>query len=203
MRPTVPNSGTVDAAFRALEKRLTPVRKKINSQAAQRMRCGDYDLAQKWMDVGSSVIDFAERTNAFKQEWKQLTRAVRIANSVKEETTAKTTIKARSSNTPAWKFCTPALEVTASRGGIASHDDVVQDLEKSMALELTKKDRESKPPQSMPLWHVTVRKAYRQCQREGWIEKRAGGVWKITPKGRGVLAQSERQDGSGVGQRVE
>jgi hypothetical protein len=72
---SIPNSTTVDSAFRTVEKRLKQVRKKINTQAAKEMKGGDYGSAQKWMDIGRSVTDFAERVDAFGQEWKRLSKA--------------------------------------------------------------------------------------------------------------------------------
>ncbi len=36
-------------------------------------------------------------------------------------------------------------------------------------------------------WHLALDKAYRRCQRQGWIEKRTDGQWCITAKVRVVL----------------
>jgi len=190
VKPSIPNSGAVDSTFRTLEKRLKKARKKINTQAANEMKGGDYEPAQKWMEIGRSVADFAERVEAFAQEWKRLTKATRIANAAAEgHTPARAAVRTRSTKTPAWKFCTAALEILVSKGGSASHEDVISGLEQSMASVLTEKDRESKSPRNPPRWHGAVKKAYKQCQREGWIEKRTNGVWKVTSKGREVPSQ--------------
>lgn len=191
MRPSIPNSAVVDSAFHTLEKRLKRARKKINAQAAREMKSGNYGSAQKWMDVGRSVADFAERVDVFGQEWKRLAKATRIANATSEGNgPPKARTGTRSPKTPAWKFCTPALEFLASKGGTASHEEVISGLEQSMGATLTEKDRESKAPRNPPRWHGAVKKAYKHCQREGWIEKRTDGVWKITSKGRGVVPES-------------
>lgn len=198
MKLSIPSSSTVDSAFRTLERRLRQVRKKINAQAAREMKDGDYAPAQKWMAIGSSVADFAGRVEAFGQEWKRLAKATRIASAAAEgQAPPKVASSIRSTKTPAWKFCTPALEALVARGGSASHEEVLSDLERSMTSVLTEKDCESKSPGHSPLWRGAVKKAYKQCQREGWIEKRSGSVWKITPKGRAVLDQkSERGPGA-------
>ena len=197
MKPTIPNAGTVDSVFRALARRLKQVRKEINTQATRKMKAGDYGLAQRWIDVGRSVADFGERGEAFRQEWKQLTRAVHVANASVGVQTPPRAVRKGSSTTPAWKFCTAALEALVSRGGSASQEEVLLDLERSMASDLTEKDRQYKPPRNAPLWHGAVKKAYKQCQREGWTEKRTGGEWKITPRGRAVLArESEGEPGT-------
>jgi hypothetical protein len=187
---SIPNSTTVDSAFRTVEKRLKQVTKKINAQAAREMKGGEYSSAQKWMDIGRSVADFAERVDAFGQEWKQLARASRIANSGADKLgPVKVTSGSARGKTPAWKFCTPALQALVSMAGSARHEEVLQELERSMTSILTEKDKQSKSPGSAPLWHLAVKKAYKQCQREGWIEKRSGSAWKITPQGRAVLDQ--------------
>jgi Mrr N-terminal domain len=193
---SIPNSTTVDSAFRTVEKRLKRVRKKINAQAALEMKGGDYSSAQKWMEVGRSVTDFAERVDAFGQEWKRLAKATRIANSGVEKQSPVKVISGRGkSKTPAWKFCTPALQALVSMGGGARHEEVLQELERSMLSVLTEKDNEPKSPGGTPLWHAAVKKAYRQCQREGWIEQRTVGMWKITPKGRSVLDDEKGRTG--------
>jgi hypothetical protein len=185
---SIPNSTTVDSAFRSVEKRLKQVRKKINTQAAREMKGGDYSSAQKWMDIGRSVADFAERVDAFGQEWKRLARATRIANSGADKL-GHVKVTSGKGKTPAWKFCTPALQALVSMGGSAKHEEVLRELERLITSVLTEKDKQSKSPGSAPLWHLAVKKAYKQCQREGWIEKRSGTVWKITPQGRAILTQ--------------
>jgi len=190
VKHNIPKSGTVDSVFRTLEKRLKNVRKKINGQAARQMKGGDYSSAQRWMEIGRSVSDFAERVEAFGNEWKRLTKATRIANAeTAGQAPPRIAIRARSVKTPAWKFCTPALELLSSKGGSLNHQEVLLGLEQSMSSTLTDKDRESKSPRNAPRWHGAIKKAYKECQREGWIEKRTEGAWKITPKGRAVVAQ--------------
>ncbi len=203
MKLTIPNSGTIDSVFRTLEKRLKKIRKKINAQAARQMKGEDYGFAQKWMETGRSVADFAKRVEAFGQEWRRLTKATRIANvAAGEQGAPKVAIRTRSTKTPAWKFCTPALEFLVSRGGSASHEQVLSGLEQSMLSALTEKDRKPKPPLNAPRWHGAIKKANRLCQREGWIEKRADGVWKITPKGRAVLSQGHADVGVPVNAEI-
>ena len=190
MKLSIPNAAAVDSAFRTVEKRLRQVRRKINAQAARQMKGGDYSSTQKWMEIGRAVGDYADRVDAFGQEWKRLSKATRIANTITEKhAPVKGTSGRVRSKTPAWKFCTPALQAVLSMGGDAKNEDVLQKMEQSMTSALTDKDHQSKSPGGAPLWHMAVKKAYKQCQREGWIEKRSGNVWKITPKGRAILDQ--------------
>jgi hypothetical protein len=82
VRPSIPSSKTVDSALRLVEKRLSLARKKINSSAAKEMKADHYEAAQKWMEMGRSVADFAQRLEAFAEEWKRLVKATRIVASV-------------------------------------------------------------------------------------------------------------------------
>ena len=192
MKLGVPNSATVDSAFRSVEKRLNTVRKKINSTAAKAMKSGNYGVAQKLMENGRAVAEFTDRVEAFVQEWKRLVKTTRLTDKSAEPTTLKVTLR-KPSRTPLWKFCIPALDFVVSRGGSATHDEVITGLEESMGSFLTPKDREPKSPRNPPRWYGTVKKAYKHCQREGWIDKRTDGVWKITAKGREALDGSREQ----------
>jgi DNA-binding transcriptional regulator YhcF (GntR family) len=163
-------------------------------------QCQREGWIEKRSDIGRSVADFSDRVDAFGQEWKRLAKAAQIANSVaKKQVPVKVTSGRGKSKTPAWKFCTPALQAILSIGGDAKHEAVLHELESSMMSVLVDKDYQAKGPGGVPLWHTAVKRAYRQCQREGWIEKRSGGVWRITPKGRAILNQkSEGETGAPV-----
>jgi hypothetical protein len=82
VRSAIPSSQTVNSALRQVAKRLSSVRKRINSSAAKEMKADHYEAAQKWMEMGSSVADFAQRLEAFAEEWKRLVKATRIVASV-------------------------------------------------------------------------------------------------------------------------
>jgi hypothetical protein len=191
VQPSIPNFHTVDSALEGAVKRLGTVRKRINSSAAREMRADHYDVAQKWMEMGRSVTDFAQRLGAFAEEWKRLVKATRIvARAHAGNEAAKPVARATTRRTPVWKFCEPALRALGARGGVASLPELVQDLGRDPSLTLTDFDRATSSPRGAPRWHKAVEQAYRQCQREGWIEKRSDGMWKITPKGAAVVGES-------------
>ena len=145
------------------------------------------------MEIGRSVSDFAQRVEAFANEWKRLAKATRIANAeTAGEAPSRISIKTPPTKTPAWKFCTPALELLNSKGGSLNHQDVLLGLEQSMSSILTNKDREPKSPRNAPRWHGAIKKAYKQSLLEGWIEKRSDGASKITPKGRSMLTPDSK-----------
>lgn len=188
MQPSIPNANAVDSAFRRLAGRLRNARKKINVAAAKQMKSDKYEAAQNWMEIGRAVADFAERVNAFAGEWKRLTKATRIAARAESEAESnKLPPQTMNKNTPTWKVCEPALKVLAGRGGTATLEELVPELEKSLTGTLTESDLALVPSRGVPRWHITLKRAYRHCQREGWIEKHTGGVWKITSKGKAVV----------------
>jgi len=191
MRPSIPNSNAVNTAFRSLEKRLLIARKKINVAAAAQMKENEYDAAKSWMEVGSSVADFAERVAAFSEEWKRLVKATRIAVHADKNHTSggKTGPATGPKRTPAWKFCVPALKAVVSRGGVADMTQVLTDLDVALAASLTEKDRSRDVKRDSPKWHSAVQRAYRQSQREGWVEKNRDGLWKVTQRGKSVAAE--------------
>ncbi len=189
MRPFIPRSEAVDSAFRLLGRRIDGVRKGINAAAAKEMKVGKYEDAQGWMEIGRSVGDFAGRVEAFTQEWKRLVKAARILGRERANAEAdKPSAHAGKKRTPTWRFCEPALRALAGRGGTAALNEIVADLEKSIGASLTEFDRAATGSTGTQRWHMEVQRSYRECQRQGWIEKqkRRDGLWKITPKGRAI-----------------
>lgn len=191
MNPSIPKHTAVDSAFRNLLKRLGAIRKKINSSAAAEMKSGEYEIAQSWIEVGRAVADFEERAGTFGQEWKRLVKATRItARAQTASVLPRAGRDEKSLRTPSWKFCSPALKELLHKGGTASLNEIVTALEESMSQTLTESDREIVRSRGIPRWHVAVQRANRQCQKEGWVEKqkRRDGIWKITTKGKTVVA---------------
>jgi len=191
MRPAIPKPDVVGSSFRALAGRLGKVQKKINAEAAKEMKAGQYEAAQSWMGVGRSLADFAQRVDAFAKEWKTLVRTTRIAARANKPNRAVNGVKTKGpTRTPAWRFCEPALKALAARGGKATTDDLVTDLGKDLAPSLGAPDIRVAPAKGVPQWQIALAQAYRECQREGWIEKRRDGLWKITSAGKRVAAQA-------------
>jgi len=187
MPPCIPRSGVVNSAFRILKNRLSSVQNGINAAAAREMKTGKYDNAQEWIGVGRSVAEFAERVEAFAQEWKRLAKTAHLVpRAPKLPPAEKGTGKANNTRTPAWKFCEPALKILAGKGGTATSNEILTDLGQLLTGRLTEADQALKD--GIPRWHNDIKRAYRQCQREGWIEKdkHREGIWKITSKGRAI-----------------
>jgi hypothetical protein len=182
----------VDSALQKAVNRLDAVRKRVNSSAAKEMRADHYEAAQKWMEMGRSVADFTQRLEAFAEEWKRVVRATRIAAQARSGNEAdRPAAVATTKRTPIWKFSEPALRALAARGGTASLPEILEDLGRESSLALTDRDRAESPPHGAPRWHKAVNQAYKHCQREGWIERRRDGLWKITPSGE-ALGQPKR-----------
>jgi hypothetical protein len=152
------------------------------------MRAGDYDAVQRWMAVGKNVIDFANRLDAFEQEWKRLVKATRIAAANKNSATKVSNAASQGKKaTPASRFYEPAIRALANLGGEATAEQLLRGLESAIGYELTKADLQILPRRGIPRWHRTLESVYRDCIREGWIEKRRDRAWKVTEKGRRLV----------------
>jgi hypothetical protein len=194
VRIGVPQSQTINTAFRLLQSRLSTVEKKINAAAAKEMKLGKYQNAQDWMNVGKTVAEYQQRVKAFDLEWKHLVRAARIAARPMEPIALKKASAPRGGGiTPAWKFCEPSLKALSVHGGRATFAEILADLQEMLAAVLTDADHALSSKKSTPRWHNQVQRAYRQCQGEGWIdkEKRSKGEWRITEKGRALVEKKE------------
>ena len=130
MKPAIPSSHVVDSALGTVSKRLEKVRTRINASAAKEMKADHYEEAKKWMEMGSSVADFAQRLDAFAEEWKRLVKAARIVARADsgENQIAKTAAPSSAKRTPIWRLCEQALRALSARGGAASLAEVVEDL---------------------------------------------------------------------------
>ena len=85
MRPSIPKPSAVDAAFKVLAKRLDAAQKRVNAEAARHLKAGQYETAEKWMEIGRSVSGFVDRVAAFSQEWRHLVRALRIVGKAQKK----------------------------------------------------------------------------------------------------------------------
>lgn len=192
MALSIPNSSSVSSSFRKLLKRLEGVRKKINNSAARETKAGNYEGAKDWMEVGRSVSDFRERAEAFTKEWKALVKGIRAINHDKSEPQEiPSTTVMRPKRLFTWRFCVPILNFVVTQGGTSTTEQVAAQVEQNMGSQLTERDRALSSKTGLPKWQGSLKKAYKHYQREGWIEKRRDGLWKITPKGKAI---TERKD---------
>ncbi len=203
MRPGIPKPTAVDSSFRLLTKRLGSAQKRINREAAREMKSGDYETAQKWMAVGRALADFADRAGAYSAEWRTLVRTSRIAGASETKGTATAGASGRrkeaAQRTPAWRFYQPALRAVLQDGGEATLEQVIARLETDLAGQLSAKDLASSPKGRGPKWHDTIRSVRRLCQREGWLDKAAKDIWRLTEKGRQTASET---DGAGWSRRI-
>jgi hypothetical protein len=190
--PAIPRPEVVSSTFRSLAKHLEKVQRRINAEAAKEMRAGQYTAAQRWMEVGQSLADFAQRVHAYSQEWQTLVRTTRIAGrSDKPPATLRGAATGAPRRTPAWRLCLPALRAVEAHSGKIAMEDLVTDLSRDLAPQLEPRDLQVLPKKGMPRWQVALSQAYRHCQREGWIEKRRDGLWQLTALGRDVVARDQ------------
>jgi hypothetical protein len=189
---SIPNSSSVSFGFQKLLKRLDAVRKKINNAAARETKDGNYEVARNWMEVGRSVADFRDRAEAFSREWKALVKGIRNTNHEKSASKELTSRKAtRGKRLFTWRFCMPILSFIVIRGGTATTEEIIAQVEQNLGSQLTEREKAMSPKTGGPKWHGGMKKAYKHYQREGWIEKRSDGLWKLTSKGKAIAEHEE------------
>jgi hypothetical protein len=189
---SVPNASAVSTSFRKLLKRLDGTRKKINGTVASESKSGDYDAAKEWMEVGRVVSDFRDRAEALHKEWKTLVKGIRASGKQNPINVHSPSSKKGSHKRPfVWRFYKPLLGLLAGRGGNASTEELISELEQGFRDQLTERDLSVSQKTGRPKWQAGIKKVYRQCQREGWIERRRDGLWRITAKGKAIAESKD------------
>jgi len=178
--------GKVQSALRTLQKRLNVARKRVNAEAASQMKAGRYDAAKGVMEIGSSLSDFVTRVDSLSEGWETFSTQ---ANEKAQQLGLGTAATTESKRTSVRKLSIPALRAILAHGGDGEIPDIIPALESSHAPTLTEADRAVAVQRGVPQWHLTLEKAYRYCQRKGWIEKRNDGIWKVTAQGELIAGQ--------------
>lgn len=180
-------TNSVRSAFKTLQKRLSVVTRKVNTEAAAQMKAGRYDSTKALMEIGRSFSQFNSRVDEVGKDWDRL--IAEIGSQLTE--LGLTTAAAQSKVTLPRALCLPALRIALQRGGSAEMDDVIAELGRATPGLLKKGDLVEK--NGSVRWHTALDKAYRRSQRKGWVEKRADGAWHITSKGRAAVNDADAE----------
>ena len=160
----IPHSEIVKRSLKQVENKLNLVVKKINIEAANHTKRGDYDGAAQWINLAKSVMDYEKRLNAFINEWKTIVKTTKI--SIKDSNKE---IKGEPKRTPAWKYYMPILQALSDKGGQAYMKELIVGVEKRIKSELKKKDLEINKRKGLPRWQVTVGGLSSRLRKEGWV----------------------------------
>ena len=205
MASSIRGSHQVDGAFKKVMKRFEATKKKINSSAAKRMKLGEYEAATKWMEVGQAFEAFSKKFEVIQQEWDDLIVASEKALEGVESNAPKARKKlalnersdiAREAADKAWKTMRssawispqklriPALQALVKHGGTASLEEMLGDLHKYVLSEFPNSELTVNVPFNFTPWQKIVHKIHRHLEKQGWVEKRKDGQWRVTEKGR-------------------
>jgi hypothetical protein len=170
----------VQSSFKTLDKRLSIVIRRINTEAAAQMKAGNYDMAKGLMDVGRSFSEFTAKTDEMSKAWDELSsnataQLIDLGLSVGPSQKKAMSAKALS---------IIALQILVKRSGRAEMADVLSHLENDQ-VDWTEADVAL--VNGSARWHLTLEKAYHRSQRLGWLAKRNDGTWDITDKGRAAV----------------
>jgi hypothetical protein len=150
------------------------------------MTAGRYDAAKGVMEIGSSLSDFIASVDSLSETWETFSTQ---ANEKAQQMGLGTAATTESKRTSVRKLSIPALKAILAHGGNGEIPDILTAIESNHAPTLTEADRALAVKRGVPNWYLTLEKAYRYCQRKGWIEKRNDGVWKVTAEGQLVAGQ--------------
>jgi hypothetical protein len=176
----------VEGAFKQLLKRFETAQKKINSSAAKRMKSGDYEAATEWMEVGRAFDAFSKKIVAVRVEWQELVASSQQTLEKAEGAAADARSKPRQIRIRTNHLYSPALSALVKRGGVASSEDIMSDLQAHILT--TFPDSDLATNTSSPMWPRLVRKTYKHFQSQSWIERRKDGQWRVTEKGKSATA---------------
>jgi Mrr N-terminal domain len=178
---TVPEIRKVTRALGGTDKVIKDCLRAVNQSAAKLMSRGDYSAAQGLASVGMEIQGFRRELKALRQKWNGIGGA-------REQKGGK------NSATPLWGYYQPILRALITLGGEARRQDIEPEVEKVMKDKFQPGDTNG-VSRGRLRWQVMIRRAHRHMVKEGWLEKHAGKVWKITAAGRQAAKGEEKPTG--------
>ncbi len=186
MATSIRYANQVEGAFKQLLNRFETAQKKINSSAAKRMKSGDYEAATEWMEVGRTFDAFSKKILGLRGEWQELVASSQQTLEKAEGAATESRNKPRQTRVLATQLYVPALSALAKRGGAASSDEMISDLQTFVLNAFP--DSELATNSSSPMWPKIVRKTYKHFQNQNWIERHKDGQWRMTEKGKSATS---------------
>jgi len=186
MRVTIPKRGEVHSAFKALLGRLGESIKQVNERAAKRMRRGDYDGAERWVQIGTNLGEFRKRVFELREGWGALCLGARR----KKHQAAK---RGRGPSTPLWEFYQPILQAIVRAGGQAPRKEIEGAVFELIQTRLQPGDLEASGGRTR--WQNSIRRARKQLIKEGWLSADGSkDLWRVTEKGRAAATRQRPQE---------
>lgn len=167
---SIPGRVQVDRALKSTLREVKSAIKRVNQQASKLMSRGDYEGAQTMMELGRGVRDFQNEVEALRGRWRTLRISVQGTGGVKAETT------------PDWKLYSPILRTLMANGGTMTWKAIEDALRSNSEFQPLPGDLQVL--RGKPRWVHTAHRARGGMVKEGFIEKRAGFEWRITPAGK-------------------
>lgn len=164
-----PKSREVRRAFKAVRAALRQSLGAVHKAAAERMAKGRYDEAHELAARAKDIREFDKRVKALAEDWRSLSGSRRGATG-------------GSSTTPLWSYYQPILKAIAGAGGECRREDIEKAILETMAPQLQPADRVIAGG-GRERWQNMIRRARKGLIAEGWLERSAGGSWRITDSG--------------------
>jgi len=189
----------VALAFDMLLEETERIIPELNAQGKEMMETKKYAEAHAVITSAEAVVAFQAKVRTLAEEWKVLNSP---ATEVKQAERNKRTMKKppspdliRGQRTHEKQFALPILQALVDFGGIATKNQVLEQLEITMADKLNQTDWQTLTSRHHEIrWKVTAAWARQGLVNEGFLAKGSPiGLWEISPAGRNYL-DSHRQE---------
>lgn len=165
----VPYARGVDEALKGVRTASQRALKGLNQAASQVMAKGDYAAAQALAAKGREIIEFQKEVEELRKRWRNLRKP--------------TPAGAKMAVTPLWGFYEPLLKALGGLGGESQRAELETQVERLFGPSLQPGDREPAAA-GKERWRAMIERARKHMVREGWLENRKDGVWRLTTAGK-------------------
>lgn len=168
----MPSDAQVSQALKTAEKRIEILVIKINRLAGTLLAKGDYAGSDALVKFARAVQEYRVEFSSVRSKWRDIIHpASQQVNHAKAETL------------PLWEYYRPILKVLMDLGGEASFQDIMKAIKPSLSGFIKTGDMETMA-NGLPRWQVMIRRARKTMIKEGFLDSRQKGSWRITSAGR-------------------
>jgi hypothetical protein len=165
----IPQTKGVTKAIRQVRDAAQRSLKALNQAASQRMKKGDYVVAEALAAKGKEIKIFFSEIDLLRNRWSEISGAQDR--------------EGKGAQTPLWAYYQPVLQAIVQNGGKCLRNAVEDSVGRIMKDTFQAKDNEMLS-RGRERWRVMVRRARKHLVQEGWLEDTKGKMWIVTEAGR-------------------
>ena len=182
----------VSTSFEIVLEEIEVVVDSLNQDGSEAFKKGDYDSAQKLIEIATRITDYRNKVRELQKEWDALFSAkvpVRLRKPRKDLGRLQ-----RGLRTPQEIFRKPLLETLIEQGGSAPVKTVLEILGKKLKHIINEYDKQPLPSNpNTTRWENNAQWCRNtMVHQEGLMKDDSpGGIWEISDKGREALKRGE------------